>query len=273
MFNDLQHKQVSRAKMSKYKPFRPDWAGVRHSSHQTELGRNLLPGDSKLSKVFKSKNIITENRDIALSGKPLWYWVLSQIYTYCIKANAPYGYVITDKELVVVHLRPNDTNAARPTISRRRSSRGAGLPQQDLDDMPILEFKAIPWNHDQDSKGLSVALALWWLHMIAHGVAGDDHVTQDHHFHQPQPENGQDTVDSGSSFHGFDSQERRTPPATNIQRTDTNASFTSGIRHGLAGTALDGNEGDISPTLGRGKKRRREDDDTERGGRKPRKGK
>ena len=221
-------------------------------------------------------DIVTGKVGIAQSTKPLWYWVLSQIYTYCCLAGAPYGYVITDKELVLVHLRSNDTDAAQPVSNKRRSSRGARPPEQQSDDMPILEFKAIPWNHDQDSKGLSVALVLWWLHMIAHGVASDSHITQDQPSHQAQPENGQETLDSGSSFHGFDFQERRTPPSTNIRRTDTlgsNTSFTSGIRHGLSGTALDGDDGDISPTLGReGKKRRREDDDTERGGRKPRTG-
>ena len=210
-----------------------------------------------------------------MSTKPNWYWVLSQIYTYCIKAGAPYGYVITDKELVVVHLRPNDTDAAHPAISKRRSSRGAGPPEQQIDNMPILEFKAISWNHDQDKEGLSVALALWWLHMIAHGVASDGYITQDHHFHQAQPEEGQDALDSGSSFHGFDSQERRTPPPSNVRTTDTldtNASFTSDIRHGLSGTALDDSDGDGSPTLGRGgKKRRRENDNADGGGRKPRK--
>ena len=262
MFDDLQSKQGRNDKKSKYKRFRPDWAGVRRSSDQMELGRNLLPGDSKLSKVFKSIDIVTDE-DVPSSTKPNWYWVLSQIYTYCLQARAPYGYVITDKELVVVHLRPSDTDAAQPAISRRRSSRGAGPPEQQIDDLPILEFKAIPWNHDQDSKGLSVALALWWLHMIARGVASDGHITQDHHFHQPQPENGQDALDSGSSFNGFDSQEPRTPPATNIQRTDTNASFTSSIRHGFSSTALDGDDGDSSPTLRRGgNKRPREDDST-----------
>ena len=277
IFDDLQNRQGLPNKKSKHKPFRPDWAGVRRSSHQKELRRNLLPGDTKLSKVFRSIDIVTGKVDIARGIKFKWYWVLSQIDTYCHRVGAPYGYVITDKELVVVHLRTNDKDAAQPTTSKRRSSRGAGIPQQQMFPMPILEFKAIPWNHDQDSKGLSVALALWWLHMIAHGVASEGHITQDHHLHQFQPDNGGGTLDSGSSFNGFDSQERPTPPTTNIRRTDTlntNTSFTSGIRQDLKGTALDRDNGDISPSLGRGgKKRRREVENTEGRGRRPRKGK
>lgn len=262
-FQDLQREEGSGQKKSKHKRFRPDWAGVQHSDHQTKPGRNLLPGDSKLSKVFKSIDIDTGIADLAVGVKPAWYWPIAQIYTYCRQAGAPYGYLITDQELVVVHIRPNHTDTPQPATRNRRSSRGGVPSQQESADKPILEFKAIPWNHGNNSNELSVALALWWLHMIARGVAKRGDVTEGDHVHQAQTSNDPDTQDSNSTFHGFDSQEPRTAASTDSQDNDipegnTNlATRTSDLPQRLSEATISHEDSDNSPTAGKGGKKRR----------------
>ena len=150
-------------KKDKHKLFRPDWAGMlRPEPSDTNKGRLILPGETKLARCFTSGNIIT-GKVTAAPERPAWLWPLGQIFTYCQKAQARYGYLITDEELVVIRLRPTFTR-----LDLRRSGRHKGSEPSD-DTFPAyerLEFKSIPWKHKSEPDALTVTLTLFFLHMI-----------------------------------------------------------------------------------------------------------
>ena len=108
-----------------------------------------------------------------------------QLFTYCIRGNARYGYIITDQELVVIRVRAESRKDSDAESDRQFD---VDLEEfQDLkeslpmyDETPaerarvsgILEYKAISWQNHKDSsqegsKAMTVNLALWWLHMMA----------------------------------------------------------------------------------------------------------
>jgi len=124
----------------------PDWAGILLDDEENQMPgegaqlntrhyRNILPGDTKLSTKFKSE----------------WDWdtrqfrgPIIQIFTYCRRANVPYGYIITQEELVMVHLFREGPETTKLN----------------------LEYKSIPWTNSGDDE-LTVNLVLWCLHMLA----------------------------------------------------------------------------------------------------------
>ena len=121
----------SRARISAATRFFPDWAGTQKvpddkTQEGTSRPPNILTGDSKLAKKWSSNKIID---GFVTSEKSDWLKPLRQIYTYCVKANARYGYIITDEEVVVVRVRPNlqpddlgETNDSREPRQRSGSS-------------------------------------------------------------------------------------------------------------------------------------------------------
>lgn len=135
----------------------PDWAGILLSFpennciddsqpgkfHNTRPYKNVLPGDTKLSTKFKSE----WGRDDQRFRDPI-----NQVFTYCRRANVPYGYVITQEELVVLRLFNGDKN--NPDHLTGREGR------------TYVEWKAIPWANNTDDE-LTVNLTLWCLHMLA----------------------------------------------------------------------------------------------------------
>ncbi len=188
--------------------FRPDWAGVQPATlrnnelkkssvprrilpgdaKESTKPRDILPGDTKVSKKWSSLDIVLGQVQTKWTTKD-WLRPLNQLYTYCVKANARYGYIITDKELVVIRIRPNlRTEDSQPTNEEFESARAG--PQETkaksrmanhskTDDENIamlcdgrLEYKAIPWStteseDPQHPDSLTVNLALWWLHVMA----------------------------------------------------------------------------------------------------------
>ena len=171
--------------------YRPDWAGVRTRS--TEWNATLpkpdiiLPGDSKPSRKWSSAQVKRGKLKITKQTAQV-YLPLEQVYTYCIAANARYGYLITDSELVVLRLRPN--NVTEGPRSRKKSRnmesveddnpRPEGRGNKPNNQEPasrtkrdgILEIKSIPWQDDtneqsRDASSLTINLALWWLHIMA----------------------------------------------------------------------------------------------------------
>jgi len=66
------------------------------------------------------------------------------------------GYIITDKELVVLRIRPNE-NAEKMkgprTYAPKEATESDGIP----------EYTSISW---ESGDQLSVNLALWWLHLL-----------------------------------------------------------------------------------------------------------
>ena len=190
--------------------YRPDWAGIQAKTlHANEDGdtsksKNILPGDTKVSKKWSSRDIVPGLvQSEHMSGD--WLRPLNQLYTYCVKANARYGYIITDQELVVIRIRPilesedsqstNDSQetwqdfalAQDDTPTLQTSFQGtAHFPESDegndstmssptlenMEDHGRLEYKAIPWSNarSRDPRrcdDLTVNLALWWLHIMA----------------------------------------------------------------------------------------------------------
>lgn len=154
----------------------PDWGAIRRSS--LNKNSNILPGDTKLSKKWSSDDIergYCENRWTASCD---WFSPLKQIYTYCVRANARYGYLITDKELVVLRITPTDeldSQSDLDNLDSQESFRSLdSTPASRARDAGILEYKAIPWQTDENttsnnsnSEAMTVNLALWWLHIMA----------------------------------------------------------------------------------------------------------
>jgi len=136
------------------KRMQPDWAGVKAKFSDRSRGgaftcgcRNVLPGDTKISGKWTSEKIESRNKfETSNSSMPL-----NQLFKYCVCANARYGYLITDRELVVFRF-------SKPS------------------EKYLVEYRSIPWSldspkiiHDERlyDTGLSVNLALWWLHILA----------------------------------------------------------------------------------------------------------
>jgi hypothetical protein len=139
------------AKVFYKKRKKPDFAGK--SDMQGE--NNILPGDAKVSRNWTSEELPESLDDSALLG-PLW--PIRQVLHYCIECQVRYGYIISNKELVV--LRVSTKEDVNPSASFS-DIRGA------VNDNGVVEWETIPWDHDDGSTGLTVNLALWVLHLLA----------------------------------------------------------------------------------------------------------
>ena len=190
--------------------FYPDWAGIQASTGKIDgesdesKPKNLLPGDTKLSKKWSSQNIVVGPVQTVYTSKD-WISPLEQVYTYCVKANARYGYVITDTELVVIRIRPNlevddsqpisdsqaswleSTSVEGDSPVQQSNSQEPSYPQQfdEGNDLVLsyntqttmtkngrLEYQVVPWSNARTrdprrSEELTVNLSLWWLHIMA----------------------------------------------------------------------------------------------------------
>ena len=189
--------------------YRPDWAGIQsrpqqpNSARQDGRSKNVLPGDTKVSTKWSSHDIVSGPVQSEYTTKD-WLRPLTQVYTYCVKANARYGYIITDKELVAIRVRPNVDTDDQPTNDSQDSWKDVALSQEDpqkaqssfqeaislpkydesngsmpssptlaqMCDDGRLEYKAISWSNAKTRdprrrNDLTVNLALWWLHIMA----------------------------------------------------------------------------------------------------------
>ncbi|KAL8910075.1 MAG: hypothetical protein Q9171_004629 [Xanthocarpia ochracea] len=144
---------------------RPDWAGKKEPAGCVDLPPNILPGDTKLSSKWHSSNMrfgIVRDMD----NKMKWLPAIRQIYTYCIKANARYGFLITDQELLVIRIswmQKSDRNDSK-------SSKGGAVTAQEK--LGLLECKDIPWEQigigaSGSIPPMTMNLALWCLYMLA----------------------------------------------------------------------------------------------------------
>ena len=151
---------------------RPDWGAVKRHTTRISKPDNVLPGDTKLSKKWSSGDI-----EIGLVQddykKTDWLRPVAQIFSYCVRSNSRYGYVITNKELVVVRIRPDSQTNSQSAIQILQSSENPDpTPATRARDQGVLEYQAIPWDNDgravdKACEGMTVNLALWWLHMMA----------------------------------------------------------------------------------------------------------
>ncbi|KAI0903899.1 hypothetical protein F4823DRAFT_616893 [Ustulina deusta] len=144
----------------------PDWAGLA----DVHGYNNILPGDTKLSRNWRSedlKQFIGRKGQEALQNEPVpsLLWPVRQLLHYCIESHMRYGYIITDEELVVMRVRPTETQNPGATIEDLHGA---------TRDNPLVEFQSIPWERSNSSKGLSVNLALYVLFILAanNGVLG-----------------------------------------------------------------------------------------------------
>ncbi|KAL9611726.1 MAG: hypothetical protein Q9167_003649 [Letrouitia subvulpina] len=238
----------------------PDWAGIKRSL--TMVPRldvptqyhNVLPGDTKLSKKWKSSDI--EFGPVKQDKQGSTIYPINQIFTYCVRANARYGYLITDEELVVIRIRPR--------LSAKSSVDGSDYTaaMRAADD-GLMECRSISWASDHDRtdpecEGLTVNLALWWLHMLA--AAGHD--IQDKY----TPLKGiTKPTSSFDSFASFDngSQELFTPSPQGLDFLNMNQSFrsvTSDVRADLADSSIYNHDGETSPTPNRSSRKRSRND-------------
>ncbi|KAI0376490.1 hypothetical protein F5Y04DRAFT_210840 [Hypomontagnella monticulosa] len=158
---------------------RPDWCLYQQKGvAKTKRHKNLLPGDIKPAKKWKSEWINsskeTEKRKANL--------VLAQIAKYMFLGNTRYGFVLSEEELVAMRLSKftrdtqsldelaqTDTELAKqlmestwglerdPDGSYGDTERRTGI---------LLEYCRIPW--DASGTGsFTVNLTLWWLSVLA----------------------------------------------------------------------------------------------------------
>lgn len=144
--------------------YKPDFGGSKslanpYPSHRLD---NILPGDAKPNVVFKSEaiqEILALETDKEKRAQLLQYKALRQIVHYCTCSLLRYGYIISEKELVIVRV-------------------GAALDQKEPEDSaerfyifwedPDVEFLSIPASNQGDEDGtLTVCMALWALHLLA----------------------------------------------------------------------------------------------------------
>ncbi|KAL8762103.1 MAG: hypothetical protein Q9184_001848 [Pyrenodesmia sp. 2 TL-2023] len=229
------------------RPTRPDWAGIRRPGQDSLVlqisskHKTILPGDTKLSSKWTSHKI-PPVLPPAFSTQD-WYQPIGQLYKYCTKSNARYGYLITDYELVVFRI---------------------DLVNTDGKERVIIRYKSIPWKSEihaalEDPEHMTVNLALWLLHLAAawDGKLAADEQTLKARLGQPVKTNPRASE-----------RIRNQTPTTSARTvsedwttTQTqNASFrseTSCIRARFSGTSLDNEEGEASQSSS-GQVRKRE---------------
>ena len=163
---------------------KPDWAGVLRASTQQRT-RSILPGDTKVAWKWSSRDIQVGEVD-SVYLKNDWLEPIKQIYTYCTKLQVRYGYIITEKELVVTRIRPFSQDHVESLVNTQDSDlsfpspeqRATAITSESLKDPKqnasaevfkkgTLEYKAIPWSSKASDNSLTINLALWWLHMMA----------------------------------------------------------------------------------------------------------
>ena len=148
--------QASLFHLDNRKDLRPDWAGRCH----LQKANNILPGETKPSRVFSSKVLreCADRHDHVKNPTADYLWPARQLTAYCVYSHMRYGYIITDEELIVVRV---------GTLVEQRKNAPDHELLEDTVDNPRLEWQSIPWNHGNDRSKITVNLALWALHVLA----------------------------------------------------------------------------------------------------------
>jgi len=123
----------SKGKKQNQKHRNPDWAGRKCSTvnpnepkrkgKKPTKAKNLLPGDTKVSLKWNSASLTIGDIEKADVKDKRWFQPIGQVYTYCVRLNARYGYIITDKELVVFRIRPLPQAGAPQEDEKPRSGK------------------------------------------------------------------------------------------------------------------------------------------------------
>lgn len=232
---------------------RPDWGGVQRPTTHISKPKNVLPGDTKLSNKWSSGLI--KLGQVHLDYKKIdWLRPLTQVFSYCVRSNSRYGYVITDKELVVVRIRPGSETDSQSAIGIQGSFESSDpTPATRARSTGILEYQAIPWENDANAadkkcEGMTVNLALWWLHMMA----AESNEIEDHYTPLPVAT-------------------RTTNAIKNNQGHSFTFSDMSGVGRRFANVAFEPDDIRPTPTVSRRGRKRLRDDGVNRNSRKGKK--
>lgn len=157
-------------------PPRPDGAGIssgrRGNSNINRLPCEIKPGSKWTSEKLAAGDLTKANGEFLHRGRQALPIV--QIYHYCVKAKARYGFLITSKEILVMRIKPMDKKPGSGTAAETRG--GPNALYKELKFNGLMEYKAIPWeNHcslaagqaEGDYRELTINLSLWILSVLA----------------------------------------------------------------------------------------------------------
>ncbi|KAL8739395.1 MAG: hypothetical protein Q9190_007803 [Brigantiaea leucoxantha] len=212
----------------------PDWAGIHGHRNGNTRPNNILPGIT----IF---NIEGSEHDIPWSEKEhlnLENWIdpVRQLLAYCTKANARYGYILTEKELVAVRVQPCPDHKPPEDCETKSAAARTG-------DAGLLEFFAIPWKNgmQENFDGLTINLTLWYLHMIA---AKGSEIDDDYPSLEVFKKDDQSTAHESDAAQG-PSSHQATPQGTNPDDIDeANTRDTMTI---LSEVSIEEREGSTKP--------------------------
>lgn len=158
--------------------FYPDGASVTPSElNSPSTATNRLPSDIKPALKWESavmlKSLLNDDGHWK-PGKAMDNIAapIRQLYTYCVRCNARYGFLLTSKEVFLIRIRPLPEYV-------EDNVEGARLKQA-MRNYGLVEYKSIPWDKHRDGEGesefqeLTISLSLWFIHVLA----GSNHELQ-----------------------------------------------------------------------------------------------
>ncbi|KAI0458589.1 hypothetical protein F5B21DRAFT_528343 [Xylaria acuta] len=145
-----------------------DWCLYQKSKDGlVEHIRNLLPGDTKPAKKWKSE-WIDESGPIGDSKACL---TLTQLAKYMYLGKTRYGFIISEEEIVALRLSTFNRKISNLGTAQEESSYGRNLRNplnnnyKNRVGIP-LEFCSVPWT-SSDIGSFTVNLTLWWPSVLA----------------------------------------------------------------------------------------------------------
>ncbi|GAO20056.1 hypothetical protein UVI_02064490 [Ustilaginoidea virens] len=149
--------------------FIPDWSCVSDLEKKKKTGeyQSLVPGDTKPSHKW--------NPDMFETKPDVWQMPLNQVATYIAYARVRYGFIVTDREAVVLRFSREATAAGVGTSLPQRLGRNVSfqlpsepsvLSSESYGDSAsgwdfFVEYKAIPWcKYGQGTLTAKLALAV-----------------------------------------------------------------------------------------------------------------
>ncbi|KAL8963809.1 MAG: hypothetical protein Q9183_004936, partial [Haloplaca sp. 2 TL-2023] len=110
------------------KKYRPDWAGIQRRPFSRQKCPNILPGETKPSSKWDHKSLPSSVK-YPVPTHSQFIKPIQQLYTYCIQSKSRYGFLITDRELLVIR------------VGWMRGSRKRGY----------IEHSLIPWSNNSET--------------------------------------------------------------------------------------------------------------------------
>jgi hypothetical protein len=152
-------------------PCRPDGGSVTPSDLGHSKRATLrIPSDVKPPSSWNSLDFIAQTLEAngsvrhKLIMRPIGA-PIRQIYTYCMKFKARYGFLLTTKEVFLVRIRPQSTNT--------EAEQGQDWLEQALKNDGLMKYKSIPWTEHRNLEAaseyrqLTMNLSLWCMHVLA----------------------------------------------------------------------------------------------------------